>query len=129
MIADRLKQLRKDKNLSQEKFGSCINLSRSQIATFENGYQTPTERVIHDICREFNVEYLWITTGEGNMYVQPEEDDKLIELMNKALSEEDEFVRDVLTSFASFDTEHWKAFNIFMDKFMDTYKEIKKNKK
>lgn len=31
-----------------------------------------TDRILYDICREFNVNEFWLRTGEGEMFIQPE---------------------------------------------------------
>ena len=38
----------------------------------ESGRNKPSEQTIRLICREFNINYLWLTTGEDPMYVPQE---------------------------------------------------------
>lgn len=64
----RLKELRLAINLNQEKFGERIGLTRSAICNYENGTRALTEQTIKSICREFGVNYLWLTTGTGEMF-------------------------------------------------------------
>lgn len=114
-IVDRIKILRKELNLTQTEFGDKIGVSRNTIAGYENGYRTPMDQTIKSICREFNVEHLWLTTGEGNMFADVNEDDEIIELMNKALSNENEFIRNVFISFAKLDMEDLEALENVMN--------------
>lgn len=65
---NRLKELRLTLGLNQEKFGEKIGLTRSAICNYENGTRTIMEQTIKSICREFNVNYLWLTTGDGEMF-------------------------------------------------------------
>lgn len=67
-MEERLKELRKVLKLNQEKFGERIGLSGSAICNYENGTRTLMEQTIKSICREYNVNYLWFTTGEGEMF-------------------------------------------------------------
>lgn len=126
-IGDRIKNLRKELNITQSEFGKKIGVARNTVTSYEGNHRNLTNRTINDICREFNVEPLWLTTGEGEMFIQTCEDDAIIELMNKALSNEDEFLRDLFMSFSKLDVEHWKA----LKELMNTYVDIQnsKNKK
>lgn len=64
-------KVRKRLNLTQDTFASTIGLSRSAISNIENGNRTITNRVILDICREFNVNEEWLRTGSGHMFIEP----------------------------------------------------------
>ena len=52
---DILKELRKEKGLSQEGLGEILNVSRSAIAKYENGLCLPSEDVIESMIKYFNV--------------------------------------------------------------------------
>lgn len=66
---ERLKELRNKKGLSQKAFGEIINLSPDMISLLEKGKRNFTERVINDICREFDVNKEWLETGKGEMFI------------------------------------------------------------
>lgn len=66
---ERLKELRTIKGLSQRAFGEIINLSPDMISLLEKGKRKFTERVISDICREFNVNRDWFETGCGDKFI------------------------------------------------------------
>lgn len=86
----RLKELRKSLNLSQKDFGSKLKLSPDMISLLERGKRKFTERVISDICREFNVNRSWLETGEGDMFIDTLTE---IEEFNNADKEVQEMVR------------------------------------
>ncbi len=68
-ISERIKLLRKKHlHLTQEAFGEPISLSRSNIANIEVGRVAVTERVIASICREFNVNEVWLRNGTGEVF-------------------------------------------------------------
>ena len=64
-IGSRVKEIRQELNLSMEKFGAPIGVSRSSINNIEKGLHHPSEIVIRSICREYNIDYAWLTEGIG----------------------------------------------------------------
>ena len=69
---ERLKTLREALNISQEALGNKINVTRSHISSIEKGKRTLTDRIISDICREFNVNEEWLRNGTEPMFVEPD---------------------------------------------------------
>ena len=63
---ERVRQVRKELGLTLEKFGERIGLKKSGLSQIENGKNSVTDQVIKSICREFSVDYTWLTTGEGD---------------------------------------------------------------
>lgn len=90
---ERIRQLRAALKLSQTEFGAKINLSQNYIWMIEKGERTPSDRTIADICREFNVSLAWLETGEGEMYVQRSENERMALMFADVLSEADESTR------------------------------------
>lgn len=64
-MKDRIKQIRKDANMTQEKFAKRLGLKRQTIATYETGRSEPMDNIIVSICREFNINENWLRTGNG----------------------------------------------------------------
>ena len=64
----RLLELRKHLKLNQIQFGAKLNISQSSITAFEKGTRPLTDRVIADVCREFNVSEDWLRNGNGPMF-------------------------------------------------------------
>lgn len=67
-IGQRIRKVREDADLSMEKFGQRIGIARSSLSLLESGKNNPSERTLKLICSEFNVNYIWLTRGEGEMY-------------------------------------------------------------
>lgn len=53
---DRLKELRKQRDITQETLGRAIHVSRSAIAKWEAGLGIPSEDSIEALCAYFEVE-------------------------------------------------------------------------
>lgn len=69
-IGIRIKEIRTCEyvNLNQTAFGDKIGVGQSAIGLYENGKRTVPETVKKSICREFNVNYLYLDAGVGNMF-------------------------------------------------------------
>ena len=85
---ERIRELRKHLNLTMEAFGSRIGVSKSTISNIENGNREATEHMIKSICREFGADYMWLTSGEGEMFV--ESDDDFFERIDRIMAGENE---------------------------------------
>lgn len=123
-MQDRLKFLRNDKEMSQVEFGKLIGISRSQIACYENGIRELTERTINDICREFNVNKDWILTGEGEMYIVSNEDERLAKILVELHTSDNENLKSLIEKMLELDD---KYINIILN-LVDTVLEDQKNK-
>ena len=72
---ERVKEIRKALGLSQEAFVEKIGITRASISNMEKGTRNPSDQTIKSICREFNVDYFWLTEGIGNeMFIEKEND-------------------------------------------------------
>lgn len=71
---ERIKEVRKALGFTLEKFGNKIGVTKTAISRIEKGERGCTEQMTKSICREFNVDYIWLTTGEGEMFLDNDED-------------------------------------------------------
>lgn len=68
-MSERLKILRKELKMNQEEFGRRLGVSNTAISKLEKGERNITEQMVLSICREFRVNYFWLTEGKGDMFV------------------------------------------------------------
>lgn len=66
-IGARIKEVRKAAGLTQGEFGARIHVSVSAVSSLEVGKNTPSEQTVHLICREFDVNKVWLLHGKGEM--------------------------------------------------------------
>jgi len=83
---ERIAAIIKHNGLTNATFGQRIGLSQPRISAFINAKATPSDRTIADICREFGVDETWLRTGEGEMYVLPDAQQKLVNFCTDVLS-------------------------------------------
>lgn len=65
---ERIKQLRTSLNMTLEKFGERLGVTKTAISYIEANKRNVTDQMIKSICREFNVNYDWLVYGEGEMF-------------------------------------------------------------
>ena len=82
-MKDRLKQLRQELGLNQEEFAKALKIGRSTIANYEAGTRAPISSVISLICKNWNVNETWLSTGEGEMFIEEDPEDELLRLANE----------------------------------------------
>lgn len=64
----RVKLIRKELGLTLEKFGDKIGVTKQTISRIENNINNLTEQLAKSICREFKVNYVWLTEGTGEIF-------------------------------------------------------------
>lgn len=57
MFKDKLKDLRKNHNMTQDELASKLSISRQSISKWENGLSYPTRLMLNKICEVFNVSF------------------------------------------------------------------------
>lgn len=55
IIGARIKELRRETNLSQAKFGEILLVSQDTISLWENGKAIPNTEYVIEICKKFDV--------------------------------------------------------------------------
>ncbi len=65
---ERVKELRKELNLTLEKFGERLGVTKVAISNIEKGNRNLTDQMFKAICREFDVNEEWLRDGTGEMF-------------------------------------------------------------
>lgn len=71
---ERVKELRKDLGLTQDKFGKKLGVTKTAISSIEHGINGVTDQMFKSICREFNICEEWLRNGTGPMHPEIDED-------------------------------------------------------
>lgn len=81
---NRIRELRKNLGYTLEEFGKPLGVGKTAISKIENGERNLTEQMSLAVCREYNVNYLWLTEGKGDMFTSTPESvvDELAEDFN-----------------------------------------------
>lgn len=119
---ERLKDLRKTLNLSQDAFGERIGMSGGAISLLEKGKRNVTEQVVKSICREYSVDYMWLTTGDGEMFM--ESDDDFMEKIDRIMAGENDARKNMIKTLLNASDADIEA----LDNLIDYYIELRGNK-
>lgn len=96
---ERIKKLRKALDLTQQQFADKIKVKRNTVATYEMGRSEPSDSAISLICREFNVNENWLRTGEGEMFEQLTDQQKVMKYTAMLLKDKDSVMATAIKNF------------------------------
>ena len=107
---ERIKELRKELEMTLDRFGERIGLKKAALSTIENGKCSVTDANIKSICREFNVNETWLRTGEGDMFVQMDRDEQIASFIGRIQSDAGEtFKKRFISMLSSLDESEWEV--------------------
>lgn len=114
---ERIREVRKALGLTLEKFGEKIGMKKNSVSQLENGKNSVTEQVVKAICREYNVDYMWLTTGDGEMFIDT--DDDFIERIDRIMAGEDEARKSLFKSMLELSDDDIAALDRLMKKAIE----------
>lgn len=114
---ERIREVRKALGLTLEKFGEKIGMKKNSVSQLENGKNSVTEHVVKAICREYNVDYMWLTTGDGEMFIDT--DDDFIERIDRIMAGEDEARKSLFKFMLELSDEDIAALDRLMKKAIE----------
>lgn len=86
-LGSRIRHIRDD--LSQFEFGRRVQCTRKQIADWEVGRTEPKIEVLERIAREFQIDYVWLTTGITKEKLDEKFEQVKEKIKEQALTEEE----------------------------------------
>ena len=95
-IKERLIELRNALGLKQYQLAERLGVTNTAVCAWESGRRNITEQTILSICREFRVNYFWITEGKGEIFTGTPETliDEIVEEYNL-----DDFDRKIIIKY------------------------------
>lgn len=114
---ERIKEVRKSLGLTLEKFGDRLGVTKVAISNIEKGNRNLTEQMTKSVCREFNVDYIWLTTGEGEMFV--DSDDDFLERIDRIMAGEDDARKNLFKFMLELSDEDIAALDRLMKKAIE----------
>ena len=119
-MKDRLKELRKALNLTQQKFADKLGVKQNTVAQYEMGRNDPSDAVIISICREFGVSEAWLRNGEGEMFIPMTLDEEIASFIGGIQADiEPTFQKRFISALAKLSPEEWKTIEHIMRNMID----------
>ena len=122
---ERVREVRKTLGLTLEKFGDRLGIKKAAVSKIEKGENSLTDANIKAICREFSVDYMWLTTGEGEMFV--ETDDDFFERIDRIMAGENETRKNMIKMLLYASDDDIEAFDRLVDYYISLRAENKKD--
>lgn len=88
-VSERITHLRKTLKLSQASFGEAVGVSRDVIKNIDNKLVEPKPLLIQQICKVYNVDPYWLETGEGEMFLERDDLETLLEFAKAMHTDKD----------------------------------------
>lgn len=114
---ERLKAIRKTKELTLKEFGSYIGVSDSAVSQMEKGKINMSEQTRVLVCTQFRVRDEWLRTGEGEMFIRQDLTAQLSHFFGEVTSDIDGSLRKrLITALAKLNEDDWAALSKILEK-------------
>lgn len=109
---------------NRSKFARAIGITPAFAAQLYDGTRIPSDRTISDICREFNVNEVWLRTGEGEPFKEESREEQIMRFATQTVKGSEAFRKAFVSMLAKMDADDWKTLANIFDSLAD---EIKKS--
>lgn len=125
---ERIKAIRKELDLSLEKFGEKLGVGKSAISNIENGNRNLTEQMCKGICREFRVNEEFLKTGEGDMFLELPEEDEVAAYVSELLEDDGNnplyvIIKEIMHTYSELTPKSQEVLRDFSKKLISNIKE------
>lgn len=118
-INERIAWVISKSGLTKTAFAEKLNVSQSFISKLAIGISTPSDRTISDICREFNINEIWLRTGEGEPAAHLDREEEIAAWIGKVLAGNDDFKKDFVSVLSRLDENAWAALAQFSEQLLE----------
>lgn len=123
---ERIKEVRTSLDMTLEKFGDRLGVTKVAVSNIERGNRNVTDQMRKAICREFDVNEEWLRTGEGSMFIELSEQEKVMKYTGLLLKDEDSAVANaiqaLIVTYEQLDDTSKATLNKIIMQYMDNLK-------
>ncbi|WP_235839220.1 helix-turn-helix domain-containing protein [Clostridium sp. Marseille-P2415] len=124
-INERIGLVLKELNLTKTEVAKKLKVSQQYISKLVVTGK-PSDRLVDDICEKFNISEEWLRTGEGEMFKQLTEQQKVMKYTAMLLKDTDSVIADAIknfiTTYEQLDDASKKVLNEIALKYMANLK-------
>lgn len=125
---DRLKELRKTLKLSQTKFGEGIGVGLGVIRNLEDGITEPSTALVDLMSKVYNVDVVWLETGDGEMFRKMTRREKIAAFVSEALADEsDSFRSEFILTLSVLSDDGWRKLREVIREFKKAEEKIRQD--
>lgn len=125
---DRLKELRKTLKLSQTKFGEGIGVGLGVVRNLEDGITEPSTALVDLMSKVYNVDVVWLETGDGEMFRKMTRREKIASFVGEALADEsDSFRSELILTLSALSDDGWKKLRDVIHEFKKAEDKIRQD--
>lgn len=89
-MKDRIKKVRKDQGLTQQKLADLFGVKRNTVAQWETGANAITNQTLEQYVKAFNLNREWLETGFGEMYRKTDDIERTANVVNAVMDADTE---------------------------------------
>lgn len=120
---ERIKQLRKELNLTMEKFGDLLGIKKASVSQIENCRNGVSDRLVNNILKtNFDGRYVseeWLRTGSGPMFVEMTRNQIIFAFADDVVKDlPDSFRRAFVEQLAQLTPDGWRWLQSFCEEVM-----------
>ena len=107
-MKDRISFVIKEKRVTKSEFAKRLGVSAAFISQVCSGVSGVSDRTISDICREFNVNEVWLRTGEGEPFEEETREESIMRFAAQTIKGSNEFRKAMVSMLAQLDADDWE---------------------
>lgn len=120
---ERIRQIRKENNMTQQEFADSLDTSRNNVAGWETGTRAPSAAALSLICKVHNVNETWLRTGEGEMFLPKTMNEELSAFLGDLIIDQSNgFKKRLVSALVKLRPEQWDL----LEEIIDTVNDMKK---
>lgn len=128
-INERIAWVIAQSGLTKTAFAEKLNVSQSFVSNMALGKASPSDRTIADICREFNINEIWLRTGEGDPVAQLDREEEIASWIGKVLAGNDDFKKDFVAVLSRLDENAWAVLAQISERMVEQRRQREEGKK
>lgn len=119
-IGERIDIILKEKNLKKVEFAEILNIHQSYVTQLIRGRNSPSKRLVEDICEKFDINNDWLCYGKGPMHREKDRDEIIVEWAAKLVkTDNSDFAKKFASILAQLDKHEWEVIENLMIKFVE----------
>lgn len=120
----RVRMLRKELDLTLEKFAKPLGVGKTAISNIENESRNLTDQMIISICREYNVNEEWLRSGEGEPFKKLSKEEEIASYVEDLLSDGTEnplyeIILEIMRTYSELTPKSQEVLRDFSRKLLD----------